>query len=120
ASMCLAAGRGRVLMERLFIRDWQTMAAVDMPLYQELLWPGLQAVTNSSRGVWALTEAGTALVTDTVLTDSQRSERILELRARYLTDLRTARKARLPHDDGEPDDAEPSGEPGWKEQLLEH
>jgi restriction system protein len=80
---------------------------------------GMGLLTNSSRGVWALTEDGTALVTDTVLTDSQRSERILELRARYLTDLRTARKARLPHDDGEPDDAEPSGELGWKEQLLE-
>jgi len=75
-------------------------------------------LTNSSRGVWALTEAGTALVTDPVLTDSQRAERILELRARYLTDLRTARKARLPHDDGEPDDAEPSTEHGWKEQVL--
>src|SRR5258708_9799914 len=41
------------------------------------------------------------------------------LRARYLTDLRTARKTRLPQDDEEPDDGEPSGERGWKEQLLE-
>jgi restriction system protein len=76
-------------------------------------------LTNSSRGVWALSEDGTALVTDEVLTDTQRSDRILELRARYLTDLRTARKARIPQDDGEPDDAEPSGELDWKEQLLE-
>src|SRR5882724_4025344 len=123
------------------MRDWHIMAAVDMPLYHELLWPTLQAVlelggsasiseivetairreglsdaqqavlhhdgpgtelgyrlawartylkgmgllTNSSRGVWTLTEDGTALVTDPALTDLQRSERILELRARYLT-----------------------------------
>jgi restriction system protein len=80
---------------------------------------GMGLLTNSSRGVWALTEDGTALVTDPVLTDCQRNERILELRAGYLTDLRTARKARLPHDDEQPDDAEPSGELGWKEQLLE-
>lgn len=80
---------------------------------------GMGLLTNSSRGVWALTEDGTALVTDPVLTDSQRNERILELRARYLTDLRTARKARLPQDDDEPDDGEPPAEHGWKERLLE-
>jgi hypothetical protein len=26
------------------MRDWQTMTAVDMPPYHELLWPALQAV----------------------------------------------------------------------------
>ena len=49
----------------------------------------------------------------------ERLNAIHELRSRYLTDLRTARKARLPHDETEPDDAEPSAEHGWKEQLLE-
>jgi restriction system protein len=80
---------------------------------------GMGLLTNSSRGVWALTDNGTALLTDPAITDSQRGERILELRARYLTDLRTGRKSRLPEPDGEPDDTEPSEEPGWKEQLLE-
>jgi len=47
---------------------------------------------------------GTALLTDPSATDDQRSERIRELRARYLTDLRTARKTRLPQDDGEQDE----------------
>jgi len=53
-------------------------------------------LTNSTRGVWALTDEGAALVTDTALTDHQRAERINELRARYLTGLRTERKPGLP------------------------
>ena len=80
---------------------------------------GMGLLTNSSRGVWALTDNGTALLADPSATDDQRSERILELRARYLTDLRTARKTRLPQDDGEPDDEQPPTERSWKEQLLE-
>ena len=80
---------------------------------------GMGLLTNSSRGVWALTDSGTALLTDPSATDDQRSERILELRARYLTDLRTARKTRLPQDDGEPDDEQLPAERSWKEQLLE-
>jgi restriction system protein len=80
---------------------------------------GMGLLTNSSRGVWALTDDGTALLTDPSATDDQRSERIRELRARYLNDLRTARKTRLPQDDGEQDDVQPSTERSWKEQLLE-
>lgn len=80
---------------------------------------GMGLLTNSSRGVWALTEDGTALLTDPAITDRQRHERILELRARYLTGLRTARKVRIPQDDDEPDETEVSRERGWKEQLLE-
>ena len=40
---------------------------------------GMGLLTNSSRGVWALTDEGTALVTDPSATDSQRRERIREL-----------------------------------------
>jgi len=79
---------------------------------------GMGLLTNSSRGVWALTDDGTALLADPSVTGQQRTERIRELRARYLTDLRTARKARLPEGDGEPDDAELPEERSWKEQLL--
>src|SRR5215475_4168627 len=156
-------------------RDWQTMAAGDVPPYHELLLPALQAVgelggsasiseivetvirregfsdaqqavlhndgpeteigyrlawartylkgmgllTNSSRGVWALTDDGTGLLTDRSATDVQRSERIQELRARYFTEMRTARKARLPQDDGDLDDVQSFPERSWKEQLLE-
>jgi restriction system protein len=80
---------------------------------------GMGLLTNSSRGVWSLTDNGTALLTDPSATDDQRSERILELRARYLTNMRTARKTRLPQDDGEPDDEQLPAERSWKEQLLE-
>ena len=79
---------------------------------------GMGLLTNSSRGVWSLTEDGTALLTDPSLTDIQRGERIRDLRAHYLTDLRTTRKTRLPQDDGDLDDAEPTAERSWKEQLL--
>jgi restriction system protein len=79
---------------------------------------GMGLLTNSSRGVWALTDEGTALLTDPSSTDEQRRERIQELRARYLTDLREARKARLPQDGVEPDNETPA-ERHWKEQLLE-
>jgi restriction system protein len=156
------------------MRDWQTMAAGDVPPYHELLLPTLQAVgelggsasigeivetvikregfsdaqqavlhndgpeteigyrlawartylkgmgllTNSSRGVWALTDDGTAMLTDPSATDDLRSEQIQELRARYLAEMRMARKTR-PQEVDEPDDGQPSPERSWKEQLLE-
>jgi len=80
---------------------------------------GMGLLTNSSRGVWALTDEGTALLTDPSSTDHQRKERIQELRARYLTDLREARKARPPQENGEPDDEQTPADRNWKEQLLE-
>jgi restriction system protein len=79
---------------------------------------GMGLLTNSSRGVWALTDEGTGLLTDPTVTDEQRKERLQELRARYLTELREARKASHPQGDGEPD-REPAAERHWKEQLLE-
>src|SRR5215510_1351734 len=39
---------------------------------------GMGLLTNSSRGVWALTDDSTALLTDPSATDDQRSERIQE------------------------------------------
>ena len=79
---------------------------------------GMGLLTNSSRGVWALTEEGTSLLTDPSMTDAHRRERILELRAQYLNGLRKVRKNSPAQDDGQPDD-EPAEEPTWKEQLLE-
>ena len=79
---------------------------------------GMGLLTNSSRGVWALTDDGTALLTDPSTTDDQRDEQIQGLRARYLTETRMARKTR-PQEVAEPDDGQPSPERSWKEQLLE-
>ena len=56
---------------------------------------GMGLLTNSARGVWALTDEGTALLTDPATTDSQRRERVRELWAAHLTELRKARKTRL-------------------------
>ena len=58
------------------------------------------------------------MLTDPSVTEIQRGERIRDLRAQYLTGLRTTRKSRLPHDEDDLD-AEPAAERSWKEQLLE-
>jgi restriction system protein len=67
---------------------------------------GMGLLTNSTRGVWALT-------------DEQRGERVREIWAAHLIEARKARKARQPDDDGEPGAPEPTAEVSWKEQLLE-
>jgi len=85
---------------------------------------GMSLLNNSARGIWALTDAGTALVTDPAGTDSWRRDRVRELWQAHLVESRKARKTRPPQD-AEPDAAEPSGaaelpeEAGWKEQLLD-
>jgi restriction system protein len=76
-------------------------------------------LTNSTRGVWALTDAGTALLTDTVLSESQRRDRLREIWSAHLAELRKARKARPSRDDEVPDTAEPAEERNWKERLLD-
>jgi restriction system protein len=76
-------------------------------------------LTNSARGVWALTDDGTALLTDTALSESQRRERVREIWSAHLADLRKARKARPSRDDEVPDATEPAKEGNWKEQLLD-
>src|SRR6516162_10062078 len=132
-------------------RDWQIMAAGDVPPYHELLLPALQAVgelggsasiseivetvirqqgfskaqqavlhndgpeteigyrlawartylkgmgllTNSTRGIWALTDAGAELVTGHA-SDSQRRDRVRELWQAHLVELRKARKPLTP------------------------
>ena len=58
---------------------------------------------------------------DPSATDDQRVERIQELRARYLAEVRAASRTSPPRDEGDLDDndAEASAEGSWKEQLLE-
>ena len=80
---------------------------------------GMGLLTNSARGIWSLTEEGTALVTDPTATDSQRRERVRELWQAHLVEARKARKTRPSQDAGDPDTAELPGERGWKELLLD-
>ena len=79
---------------------------------------GMGLLTNSTRGVWALTDEGTALLTDPSSADAQRRERVRELWAAHLVELRKARKARASQDPDEADAEELTGELSWKEQLL--
>lgn len=82
---------------------------------------GMGLLTNSARGIWALTEEGTSLVTDPSATEQQRLERIRELLTAYLIELRNARKSRDRLSESGPDDSGEAGEePDWKEQLLGH
>jgi restriction system protein len=79
---------------------------------------GMGLLTNSSRGVWALTDDGTSLLTEPSMTDTQRRKRVRDLWQTYLIELRKARKNKSVRSDGEPESAEPAEEPDWKEQLL--
>ncbi len=76
-------------------------------------------LTNSSRGVWALTDQGTTLLTDGALTDDQRRERVRELWSAHLVERRKARKAKPAREDGARDQADQVVEQDWKERLLE-
>jgi restriction system protein len=76
-------------------------------------------LTNSARGVWALTDGGTALLTNPALSDRQRRARVRELWSAHLAELRKARKARLSPDDDVPEAPVPAQERDWKEQLLD-
>jgi hypothetical protein len=76
-------------------------------------------LTNSARGVWALTDDGTALLADPSLSESQRRERVRAAWSAHLAELRQARKSRPSRDDELPDAAVPVQERGWKEQLLD-
>jgi restriction system protein len=79
---------------------------------------GMGLLTNSARGVWALTDEGTALLTGPSATDDQHREKVRELWAAHLIELRKARRARSPQDPDREEAEEPAGELGWKEQLL--
>src|SRR5664279_1135769 len=82
-------------------------------------------LTNSKRGVWTLTEDGTALLTDPDLDDNDRRKRIRQLHAKYVTDVRNAQKSKQKQ---QPKDGTPGGDPtgsasdeaaDWKQTLLE-
>lgn len=80
---------------------------------------GMGLLTNSARGVWTLTDDGTALLTDPALSDDLRRQTVRELRSQYISELKAKRslKGEAPQLDPEPDGL---GEARtWKEQLLD-
>src|ERR1700729_687896 len=66
---------------------------------------GMGLLTNSARGIWALTDAETELVTSPA-GDSQRRKQVHELWQAHLVELRNARKGRATRSPEETD---------WKE-----
>jgi restriction system protein len=79
---------------------------------------GMGLLTNTARGVWALTDEGAALLTDPSATDDQRRDRVRTLHSDYLVELRKAQKAKQPLGEGNLEPGE-SQEHTWKEQLLD-
>lgn len=55
---------------------------------------GMGLLTNSQRGVWTLTDHGSALLEDASLDEAGRQARVTDLRGQYLERFRGARKAR--------------------------
>jgi restriction system protein len=80
---------------------------------------GMGLLTNSARGVWALTDEGTALITDPSATDEQRLARVREKWSGYLIELRKARKASPSDVSSGLEPQEPMAERDWEEQLLD-
>ena len=80
---------------------------------------GMGFLTNSARGVWALTDEGTELLTSPSFTDGQRRDRVREIWQTYLAELRKARKQRVSPADGGLEADEAAEEASWKEQLLD-
>jgi restriction system protein len=80
---------------------------------------GMGLLTNSARGVWALTDEGTALFAQPVAPDEQQRKHVRELWTAYVVELRSGRKAKQPHTDSSPDPGEPDEAYSWKERLLD-
>jgi len=57
---------------------------------------GMGLLTNSARGVWAMTDEGVALLTDSALDEEQRQMRVRELWSTHVAGLRQARRERAP------------------------
>ena len=86
-------------------------------------------LTNSARGVWAITEAGDQFLTNPALTDSQRVTELFRMKAEKIKEAALERAARgepLPtqapsvgDDDEEPDESlDPAPSTSWKERVI--
>ena len=83
---------------------------------------GMGLLTNSQRGVWSLTDKGSALLADPGLDEAGRQARVLELRTRWLDEMRGARKTRKGLGRSEETALGSSGaedEQTWQEILLD-
>lgn len=75
-------------------------------------------LTNSARGVWALTDDGVSLLTDSTATDAQRRHRVRELLRTHLVERRRNRGSGKQADEAVLDAATSPAAADWREQLL--
>ena len=79
-------------------------------------------LTNSARGVWAITEEGTRFLLDPASTDSERERKLQELRAAFVKAAaidRSAKSDAARRDATEGADPTPDDETGdWKQRLI--
>src|SRR5450759_1867728 len=122
-----------VVKRERFTEDQQAVLHNDGPqtkIEYRLAWArsylkGMGLLTNSKRGVWTLTDEGTALLTDPDLTDADRRQRLRELLGEHVTQTRKVQKSKQQRPPG---DGTPGGGPtgsasdetaDWKQTLLE-
>lgn len=75
-------------------------------------------LTNSARGVWALTDDGVSLLTDPAANDAQRRARVRELLRAHLVERRRTRGGGKRPRDADVDSATSPDAVDWNEQLL--
>ncbi len=87
-------------------------------------------LTNSARGVWAITEAGDQFLGDPAVTDTQRVAELLKMKAEKIREIAAERAARGEaaaadnartgeFDTDEPDESlEPAPSASWKERVI--
>lgn len=79
-------------------------------------------LSNSTRGVWAITDEGTRFLHTPGLTDEQRARKLQEFRSAHVKAAAIERAARTPRPNGNADgdlDASPEDDTGdWKERLI--
>jgi restriction system protein len=80
---------------------------------------GIGLLTNSARGVWTVTDAGTALLNDRSIDDRAKREHVHALWAGYQAERRRTDRDRRQRKQVVPRDMEPSEDSDWKTQLLE-
>lgn len=81
---------------------------------------GMGLLTNSSRGVWALTEAGAALIADSTDLTNEKRRQIHNLRFEYVQRARQRREPARPGERLEAvDDSSVDDSQSWRDMLLE-
>lgn len=80
---------------------------------------GMGLLTNSARGVWALTDEANAILADREATGDQQRQRIDARFSAFVGERRKSRRTRPPQLNGDAESGE-QDELTWQEQLLKH